>query len=68
MMTSIAAHWQQSPDRGGGMKDEKDPIEDLSGEIGRVIADNRKFIAKLLQDDFDLDEETFEEEESDSEP
>jgi hypothetical protein len=46
------------------MKDEKetkDPIEELSGDIKRVIADNRKFLSRFLEEDFEPEEQVEEE-------
>ena len=36
-------------------------MEALAGEISRVIADNRKFLARFLEDDFEPEEQAEEE-------
>jgi len=40
----------------------KDPIAELAGEINRVISDNRKFLARIMEDDFEPEEDEGEEE------
>jgi hypothetical protein len=43
------------------MEKEKSELDDLTREIGRIIADNRKFLARVMDDDFEPDEEDDEE-------
>ncbi len=48
------------------MTDPKDDLQDLASGIARIISDNRKFLSRLMDDDFDPEEEA-EGEESDDE-
>jgi hypothetical protein len=43
------------------MEKEKNELDELTREIGRIIADNRKFLARVMDDDFEPEEETGEE-------
>jgi hypothetical protein len=39
------------------MDTEKNELDELTREIGRIIADNRKFLARVMDDDFEPEEE-----------
>ena len=43
------------------MDKEKNEMEELAREIGRIIADNRKFLARVMDDEFEPEEEAGEE-------
>jgi hypothetical protein len=43
------------------MDKEKNELEELTREITRVIADNRKFLARVMDDDFEPEMEEGEE-------
>jgi hypothetical protein len=36
---------------------EKNELDELAREIDRIIADNRKFLARVMDDDFEPEEE-----------
>ena len=40
------------------MTDPKDDLQDLATGISRIISDNRKFLSRLMDDDFEPEEET----------
>lgn len=48
------------------MEKDKNELEELTREITRVIADNKKFLDRVMDDDFEpeVDEEEEEEEEN----
>jgi len=39
------------------MVDEKNEIDELTKEIRKIIADNSNFISRILDDDFEVEEE-----------
>ena len=39
------------------MTDPKDDLQDLASGIARIISDNRKFLSRLMDDDFEPEEE-----------
>ena len=39
------------------MADEKNEIEELTRQIREVITENRKFLARIMDDDFEPEEE-----------
>ena len=39
------------------MTDPKDDLQDLATGIARIISDNRKFLSRLMDDDFEPEEE-----------
>lgn len=43
------------------MTEEKNELDELGREIRKIIADNEKFLARVLDDDFEPDEEGEEE-------
>lgn len=45
------------------MADEKNELDELGREIRRIIADNEKFLARVMDDEFEPDEEDGEGEE-----
>jgi len=45
------------------MDKEKNELDELTQEITRIISDNRKFLARVMDDDFEPEEEDGEEEE-----
>ena len=44
------------------MDSEKNELDELSREIKKVISDNKKFLDRVLDDEFEPDEEADEEE------
>jgi hypothetical protein len=44
------------------MDKEKNELDELTQEITRIISDNRKFLARVMDDDFEPEEEDGEEE------
>ena len=38
------------------MTEEKNELDELGREIRRIIADNEKFLARIMDDDFEPDE------------
>ncbi len=46
------------------MDKEKNELDELTQEISRIITDNRKFLARVMDDDFEPEEEAEEEEET----
>jgi hypothetical protein len=44
------------------MVEEKNELDELSREIKKVIADNKKFLDRVLDEEFEPDEEVDEEE------
>ena len=49
------------------MNDPKDDLQDLASGIARLISDNRKFLSRLMDDDFEPEEEETLPEEPDDE-
>lgn len=45
------------------MVDEKNELDELSSEIRKIIAENEKFLARVMDDEFEPDEGYEEEEE-----
>lgn len=45
------------------MTEERDELVELASEIKRVIADNRKFLERVLEEDFEPEEEEIADEE-----
>ena len=45
------------------MDREKNELDELTREIGKIITDNRRFLARVMDDDFEPDEEIEEESE-----
>lgn len=43
------------------MVDEKNELDELGREIRRIIAENEKFLARVMDDDFEPEEEEEEE-------
>jgi len=39
------------------MDKEKNELDELTREIDRIIADNKKFLARVMDDDFEPDED-----------
>ena len=39
------------------MTDPKDDLQDLATGIARIISDNRKFLSRLMDDDFEPEDE-----------
>jgi hypothetical protein len=39
------------------MTDPKDDLQELATGIARIISDNRKFLSRLMDDDFEPEEE-----------
>ena len=44
------------------MTDPKDDLQELASGIARIISDNKKFLSRLMDDDFEPEEEEIEEE------
>ncbi len=49
--------------RGLGMDKEKNELDELTKEINRIITDNKKFLARVMDEDFEPEEEVEEESE-----
>ncbi len=49
------------------MTDPKDDLQELASGIARIISDNKKFLARLMDDDYEPEEEPPVEDEEDDE-
>jgi hypothetical protein len=49
------------------MTDPKDDLQELASGIARIISDNKKFLSRLMDDDFEPEEEADSSEEDDEE-
>lgn len=50
------------------MTDPKDDLQELATGIARIISDNRKFLSRLMDDDYEPEEEPEAEEPDDETP
>ena len=50
------------------MTDPKDDLQELASGIARIISDNKKFLSRLMDDDFEPEEEAEAEEVEDEMP
>ena len=50
------------------MTDPKDDLQELATGIARIISDNRKFLSRLMDDDYEPEEEAEPEEPDDETP
>jgi hypothetical protein len=50
------------------MTDPKDDLQDLASGIARIISDNKKFLSRLMDDDFEPEEEAEAEDAEDETP
>ncbi len=50
------------------MSEPKDDLQELATGIARIISDNKKFLSRLMDDDYEPEEEPAVEEEEDEVP